>query len=128
MTVHVELWQLITFGFSVCVAVMGGYWALVQVIVRQFKAHLDERFTTQEEARATAQSGWKRNFDELFKGLRELEKRFNQHLQDLPEKFQRREDAIRQEVGIVNRLDGLAGLVEQRFQNMDEKIEALRRP
>lgn len=123
MTLHIELWHVLSLAVSLVV----GYWALVKVIVTQFGRTLDVRFQAQEDVRSVAQGEWSRRFDALEQGQREADKRFNRHLQELPEKYQRREDAIRQEVSIISRLDGLAGLVEAKFQKTDEKIEALRR-
>jgi predicted transcriptional regulator len=116
------------------VALIGGFWALVKIIVSQFNKNLDVRFKAQEEVRTGAQSEWTRRFDELSKGQRDqvanqrqLEQRFNKHLETLPLEYWRREDAIRQEVAIVSRLDGLAAMVVKKFDQTDEKIEALRR-
>jgi hypothetical protein len=117
------------------VALIGGFWALVKIIVSQFNKNLDIRFLAQEEVRNGAQSEWTRRFDELVEGTetrqdvsqRQLEERFNSHLTKLPLEYWRREDAIRQEVAVVSRLDGLAAMVVKKFDQTDEKIEALRR-
>lgn len=129
MTLTVEPYHLFLMGG----ALIAGFWALVKIIVAQFDGNLDIRFASQEELRTGAQVEWTRRFDEISgaqresaAGLKGLETRFNAHLTKLPLEYWRREDAIRQEVTIVSRLDGLAGLVEQKFQKTDEKIEALR--
>ena len=123
MNLHIELWHLISLAISLVV----GYWALVKVIVHQFNKNLDVRFEAMEELRTVSQVEWNRRFDQLERGQREADQRFNSHLQELPLAYQRREDAIRQEVTIINRLDGLAGLVEERFARFHNMLEALRR-
>lgn len=122
MTIQIELWHILTLAVSL----VGAFWALVKVIVVLFNKGLDVRFKAQEEIRTNAQEEWKRRFGEIEEDQRTLETRFNQHLQRMPLEYQRREDAIRQEVAIINRLDGVADLVEQRFQLMDQKIGQLR--
>jgi hypothetical protein len=130
VTVTIEPYHL----FAMVVALIVGYWALVKIIVSQFNKNLDIRFLAQEEVRNGAQSEWTRRFDELVAGQRrqdvsqrQLEERFNSHLTKLPLEYWRREDAIRQEVAVVSRLDGLAAMVVKKFDQTDEKIEALRR-
>lgn len=127
MNIQVEFWELITFAFTLLGVTLGAFLGLIRVIVAQFNKNLDARFSAQEKARTTAQSSWQRNFDELVRALRELERRFTDHLMELPLKYQRREDAIRQEVAIITRLDGLATMMEQKHHQTDQKIEALRR-
>lgn len=127
MTVHVELWHLVSAVF----AVIGAYFALVKVIVYQFDKSLDLRFAAQEEIRAEAQKGWQDRFAGLQDNHDALLTRFNEHVQVvLPEKLerlQRREDAIRGEVNMVNRLDGLAELMRDGLRNLDLKFEDFRR-
>lgn len=127
MLANLELWELLLSALGAIATLLGGYWALVRIIVAQFKKNLDERFRAQEEMRALGQAEWNRRFEAIEAGHRAMDQRFNLHLQELPLKYQRREDAIRQEVAIIARLDALAGLVERQFQNTDSKIEALRR-
>jgi hypothetical protein len=102
---------------------IGAYYALVKVIVAQFNKNLDMRFKALELVRNNAQGEWSRRFSTIEEDVRGLDKRFTEHLVALPNQYQRREDAIRQEVNIISRLDGLAGLFEERFEKMDQKIE-----
>jgi hypothetical protein len=122
VTFHVELSHLITGDRAHRRLFRAG-----EVIVWQFNKGLDARFAAQELLRLEGQKNWQQRFETIEADHRALDRAFQQHLQQLPEKYQRREDAIRQEVGIVNRLDGLASLCRDQFQVMDEKIEALRR-
>lgn len=127
MTIHVELWHLVSAAF----ALIGAYFALVKVIVYQFDKSLDLRFDAQEVIRAEAHKGWQEKFAGLQANHDALLNRFNEHVQVvLPEKLerlQRREDAIRGEVNMVNRLDGLAELMREGLRNLDLKFEDLRR-
>jgi hypothetical protein len=124
LSVSIDWWHLV----GAIASLIGAFYALVKIIVAQFNKNLDIRFAAQEQVRSNAQGEWARRFTTLEDGQRELDRRFNEHLVELPLKYQRREDAIRQEVNIISRLDGLAGLFEERFKQMDQKIERRRQP
>jgi hypothetical protein len=102
---------------------IGAYYALVKVIVAQFNKNLDMRFKAQELGPQQRPGRMVQALQHDRGGREGLDKRFTEHLVALPNQYQRREDAIRQEVNIISRLDGLAGLFEERFEKMDQKIE-----
>lgn len=122
LTVAIDWWHLL----GAIASLIGAFYALVKVIVAQFNKNLDIRFKAQDQVRSVAQGEWTRRFDALEEGQHTLEDRFNSHLQSLPLDYQRREDAIRQEVAIIARLDGLARLTNQRCDQLDQKVERLR--
>ena len=93
-------------------AIVGGYYALALLIVKQFKASLDERFAAQEKARLEGRKLWDERLTRLEEDHRELERNFLRHLADLPEKYVRREDHIRFETVITAKLDALYSKIE----------------
>lgn len=89
-------------------ALLTGGIALLRWLLQQAERRLDERFTTMEDSRRAAQQQWIDQFSSLNQHARQSELRFAQLLADLPLQYQRREDAIRQEVAVIARLDALA--------------------
>ncbi len=83
-----------------------------KILVGQLEKHLDLRFEALEERRAQAQAQWREQFGNINTIVRNNEQRLTQLLIDLPHQYQRREDAIRQEVAITHRLDALAAKVD----------------
>lgn len=87
--------------------VVGGFWALVKVIVAQFEKRLDERFEMQEEARADGRSQYEERFGRLETEHHQLEREHMKLLAELPREYVRREDNIRFETVINAKLDAL---------------------
>lgn len=92
---------------TVVATIVGGYYALALLVVKQFKADLDERFKAQEAARLEGRKAWDERLARVEADYRALERRFLEHLAELPEKYQRREDTIRFETVINAKLDAL---------------------
>jgi hypothetical protein len=87
--------------------IIGGYYALAAMIVKQFKAHLDERFEAQERARIEGRKLWDDRLARVEDEHHELERHFLKHLADLPREYIRREDHVRFETVIAAKLDAL---------------------
>lgn len=83
--------------------------ALVRLVMAQSERRLDERFEAMEATRRASQVEWREQFEHIEIAGRENEKRTLHLLSELPLQYQRREDAIRQEVAIIARLDALSG-------------------
>ena len=98
-------------------AVLGGLLAggftLMRWMMLQSERRMDERFLVMDQDRKQGQQYWLEQFTLLNSTARHFETRFAQLLADLPLQYQRREDAIRQEVAIIARLDALAGKVDR---------------
>ena len=109
MNFTLGLWEVLTLIGTVT-ATFIAQWRL---LMAQSERRLDERFKTMEESRRGAQAQWLEQFGNLHQDARKTELRFAQLLADLPLQYQRREDAIRQEVAIITRLDALAGKVDR---------------
>jgi hypothetical protein len=104
VTVTLETWHII----SLVIIVLGGYGSMGLMLLRAVERRLDQRFFAIEEARKSASTTWQNSFTAVEIMVRGNEQRLTQLLVDLPLQYQRREDAIRQEVGIIHRLDAMA--------------------
>lgn len=123
MTITLELWQLL----SLIVIIVGGYGTMGLLLLRAVENRLDQRFSSIEEARKTASTQWQASFAAVETMVRGNEQRLTQLLVDLPLQYQRREDAIRQEVGIIHRLDAMAAKVDA-LSRFDHRNCPLREP
>lgn len=86
---------------------IGGLLGLSRWLLGQAEKQLDLRFAAMEAARQQAQQQWMDQFETLGEAQERNERRTVQMLSELPLQYQRREDAIRQEVAIIARLDAL---------------------
>lgn len=93
-------------------ALLGALFALGRILLGQVEKRLDERFGAMERIRQESSDAWKTSFKALETAYHQTEQRLTQLQVDLPLQYQRREDAIRQEVTIIHRLDGIAARVE----------------
>ena len=109
MSFTLNLWEVLTLIGTVSATFI----ALGRLWLKQAEQRLDERFSSMEQARQQAQQHWLDQFAGLNHNARQVELRFAQLLADLPLQYQRREDAIRQEVAVIARLDALAGKVDR---------------
>jgi hypothetical protein len=125
-TVQVDFWDLARMSGAVVAFLIGAFWTLVVMMVRQFKADLTTRFeeleTTREEANkrvderlvqlgtqhAEANARANERLDQLEALQRSTDKDILLLRVELPDKYVRREDAIRSEMGLHAKLDGLA--------------------
>jgi hypothetical protein len=114
---ELELWHL----FSIVVTLLGAYWALVALIVKQFNAGLTTRFRTLEEARTEANSRANERFDRIESSQKNLDRDLLMLKAELPDKYVRREDAIRSEMTLHAKFDGLAARIDTflRVKNND---------
>lgn len=87
------------------VALMTLLLAMGRLLLAQIEKQLNARFTAAEEARKHASEQWQTNFSGLDLRASDTDRRIMQLLIDLPNQYERRDDAIRREVGIIHRLD-----------------------
>ena len=92
---------------SVVATIVGGYYALALLIVKQFKADLDDRFKAQESARLEGRKLYEERLGKVEGDYRALHVKFLEHLAELPRDYMRREDHIRFETVITAKLDAL---------------------
>lgn len=108
MTLTLELWQVI----SLAALILSGYGSIGLLLLRAVEHRLDQRFLAIEDVRKAASAQWQNSFSTVEMMVRGNEQRLTQVLVDLPLQYQRREDAVRQEVGIIHRLDAMAAKVD----------------
>lgn len=78
-----------------------------RLLLAQIDKQLNARFTAAEEARKHASEQWQTNFSALDLRASDTDRRLMQLLIDLPNQYERRDDAIRREVAIIHRLDAV---------------------
>lgn len=93
-------------------ALLAALFAMGRILLNQVEKRLDERFGAMERIRQESSDTWRTSFSALEAAYHQTEQRLTQLQVDLPLQYQRREDAIRQEVTIIHRLDGIATKVE----------------
>jgi hypothetical protein len=114
-TIQLSLPELLSVLGGLITFFIGALWLFGQIIVRQFKAGMDERFERQDEKRETGAQALrdllKRHIEaeaELTSKLSALERDFLTLRGDLPLQYVRREDYVRNQTIIESKLDGLA--------------------
>lgn len=103
MNLTFDHWQL----FGIVAFLLAGLGGMGKLLLAQIEKRLDTRFAGMEQSREAAAAQWRTSFATLDQMARGNEQRITQLLIDLPLQYQRREDAIRQEVAIIHRLDAV---------------------
>lgn len=115
MILTFDHWQL----FGIVGFLLVGLGGMGKVLLAQIEKRLDARFAAMEASREASAAQWRVSFSTLDAMARESERRITQLLIDLPLQYQRREDAIRQEVAIIHRLDALGVKVDSALRSKD---------
>ncbi|CAN7436215.1 hypothetical protein LJR118_002858 [Acidovorax sp. LjRoot118] len=115
MNVTVDFWNLVGLLTAFLAAVAGAG----KLLLDQSQRHLDERFVTQEKARAEQAAQLSSRLDGLEQVNREetvqwqrVEREMLKLVADMPMKYVMRDDYIRGQSIIEAKLDGLAGKLE----------------
>lgn len=115
MRIELELWNLITLGFTL----LGGTFAFGKILMSQFETRLHERFNAQDEAREQGQKALRTVFEQHMveerrnaNALQNLERDFLTWKAELPVQYVRREDYVRGQVIIEAKLDALYNKIE----------------
>ena len=99
--------ELLISIIGVAATILGGYWALAWLLIRQIERRLDERFAAHE----MAERNYLRQSDERLKLVeqagRQQERELLQMKADMPMNYVRREDSIRDQTIINAKLDAL---------------------
>lgn len=121
----ISLGQLISIGVVLVLALWGGAWALLVINARQYSRRVDEKFNeTQkrvtdkaEETQAVMTSvknlieankvASDAQMTNLANQTRQVERDLMQLKADLPNNYERRDDAIRRELTLISKLDRL---------------------
>lgn len=112
MSLTLSAWEWLSLAGVVGLALVTLLLGAGRLLLGQFERRLDLRFGALEASHQQAAEQWRANFSSLDDAVRSHEHRLTQLLIDLPLQYQRREDAIRQEVAIIHRLDALAIKIE----------------
>jgi hypothetical protein len=116
VSLNLELWHL----FGIVATLVGAYWGLVALLVKQFNAGLTTRFTALETARTEESALVKERFDRFEESQKKLDRDLLMLKAELPDKYVRREDAIRSEMTLHAKFDGLAARIDT-FLRVREK-------
>lgn len=116
MMLQVEFWQLV----GLLITFLGGAAGVGGLLLRQTQKHLDERFDTQEKARASHHEQLSRRLEGLEQTTRDetiqwqrVEREMLKRFGDLPHTYVMREDYIRGQSILEAKLDGLADKIEK---------------
>jgi hypothetical protein len=114
---NLELWHL----FGMAATLIGAYWVLIVLIVKQFNAGLTTRFATLENARTEESTRTNERFDRIEVSQKNLDRDLLMLKAELPDRYVRREDAIRSEMTLHAKFDGLAARIDTflRVKNND---------
>lgn len=119
MTINVDVWQLIgalgsLLGMFVLVMFTAG-----KLLIGQFDRRLNERFMAQDAARKESQRHWDTKFTALENAAaaearewQRIEKEILLMKAELPDRYVRRDDYIRNQSVIESKIDGLAMRIE----------------
>jgi hypothetical protein len=113
MNIQIEMWHVIT----LVITLLGAFWTLINLIVRQFDKGLDKRFDVIDMARNESNKSHKERFDRIEESQRNQERELLSLKADLPERYVRREDAIRSETVVNAKLDALAVRLDSVLRN-----------
>ncbi len=109
-TIQLSFPELLSMLGGLIVFFLGALWLFGQIIVRQFKSGLDERFASLDQKRETGAQAIR----DLGGQMQSLERDFLSFRAELPLQYVRREDYVRNQTVIEAKLDGLA----LRFENL----------
>lgn len=108
MTLQVDFWMLVGMAGSLIAA----FWTLIVLIVKQFNASLTMRFDALEASRAEVNSQTNERFERIESSQKNHEREFLLLRAELPDKYVKREDAIRSEMTLHAKFDGLASRID----------------
>jgi len=108
MTVQLDIWN----ALGAVVVLIGAFWTLMTIIVKQFNAGLRERFSSLEVSRTEAELRHAERFNRIEESQKSQERDFLILKAELPDKYVRREDAIRSEMTLHAKFDGLASRID----------------
>ena len=108
ITFQIEVYHVLT----LIATLVGAYWLLVVLIVKQFNAALSTRFEALEASRNETNVRTEDRFDRIEASQKNLDRDFLLFKAELPDRYVRREDAIRSEMTLHAKFDGLAARID----------------
>lgn len=96
---------------TIALAIVGGFWVVGTLLVRQFELRIDDRFKSQDKALELLLSPVKSKQGEEAIRLEALAEQVRVLARQLPMEYVRREDWIRFSAAIDHKLDKLAEMI-----------------
>ncbi len=93
---------------AISLALLGGFWALITIIIRQFNASLTLRFEVLEKARQNENTKAETRFKDIEAEIHQIRNDTHIIQLDLLRTYWKRDDAIRNEAVMQAKIDGLA--------------------
>lgn len=115
MTVSLTFGQVLAIGL----ALIGGFAGMVQLVFSQLSRHLDEKFSTQSNNIGQRLD----RLDMHAESWRGVERDLLALRAELPDRYVRREDYIRNQTVIEIKLDGIKDTVQLLQRQMDRRQE-----
>lgn len=119
MSITADIYQLLGVASGLLTAFVTIIFAAGRLLVGQFGRRLDERFSSQDEARNAGQRHWGTKFAALelaavndAKEWQRIEREILIMKADMPIQYVRRDDYIRNQTIIEAKIDGLAMRIE----------------
>lgn len=119
LTVTFDVWDLLKAIGPLLTAFVVAMFTLGKLLIGQFDKRLNERFTAQDLARKESQKHWDIKFTALENAAaaeatewRRIEKEILLMKAELPDRYVRRDDYIRNQSVIESKIDGLAMRIE----------------
>jgi biopolymer transport protein ExbB/TolQ len=119
VTITIDLYQSLGLAFAMLTTFLSVMFAAGKLLIGQFEQRLDDRFSSQDEARIAGQKHWDTKFLSLeqaaaseAKEWQRIEREILLMKADLPNLYVRRDDYIRNQTVIEAKLDGLAMRIE----------------
>lgn len=119
MTIHLELWQLLTFLIGLLITFLGAAFGFGKLLLGQLEKRLDAQFSAQDEQRRVNQAHLDTKLESLEKTAREEQQEWKQIERDLmalkaqlPLDYVRREDHIISQSRIEAKIDGLSNKID----------------
>lgn len=110
--INVDIWKVI----GLVVVLIGSYWTMIMLMVRQFNNSLTLRFEQLEKSRMDADARSNSRLMLLEAAQKQTERDLLEMKAELPDKYVKREDAIRSEMTLHAKFDGLASTLHEYFR------------
>lgn len=108
MTIQLDFWSVA----GAIGTLIGAFWTLIVLIVKQFNSSLGTRFAQLEQSRTEAITRDNVRFNKIEEAQKMHERELLLFKAELPDKFVKREDAIRSEMTLHAKFDGLASRID----------------
>lgn len=116
MQLQIDLWHLIGIEAGLLAFFLAALAGMAKLLLGQIQRGLDERFSAQDHARAESSKAWSDRFGMLQADATRLAQELGELQLELAQKYQRREDAIRDQTITQAKVDALAAKMDLLMQ------------